>query len=211
VSSAEQLVTLSGDLSVAQDYETYLNNREAINALIAANPDTAFAAGWIATFARVNDLGLNHVNASDFLGGLVGYLDSVNKAGLGAAAANASVTQSGGSVTVAVHVANGVDIPGALSVFADQTNVNSDATGQTVQLVFNSGLSAVGFGPGGNTLWFGGSDILVAGAGNETVHGGAGWDFIDGGAGNVFNRAELSALQRVPAQVPWGGTQLLVA
>ena len=56
---------------------------------MAANPDTAFAAGWIATFARVNDLGLNHVNASDFLGGLVGYLDSVNKAGLGAAAANA--------------------------------------------------------------------------------------------------------------------------
>jgi hypothetical protein len=118
----------------------------------------------------------------------VGYLDSVNKAGLGAAAANASVTQSGASVTVAVHVAHGVDIPGALSVFADQTNVTSDATGQTVQLVFNGGLSAVGFGPGGaNTLWFGGnggaafsggggSDILVAGAGNDVVHGGAGWD-----------------------------------
>ena len=70
------------DLSVAQDYENYLNNREAINALIATNPNTAFAAGWIATFARVNDLGLNQVHGSDFTGGLVGYLDSVNKAGL---------------------------------------------------------------------------------------------------------------------------------
>jgi hypothetical protein len=129
------------------------------------------------------------------LGGLVGYLDSVNKAGLGAAA-NASVTQSGASVTVEVHVANGVDIPGLLSVFADQTNVTSDATGQTVQLVFNSGLSGFGFGPGGvNTLWFGGNgdaafsggggnDVLTGGSGNDTVHGGAGWDFIDGGAGN---------------------------
>jgi hypothetical protein len=42
-SAAEQLVTLSGDLSVAQDYETYLDNREAINALMAANPDRARA------------------------------------------------------------------------------------------------------------------------------------------------------------------------
>ena len=32
-----QLITLSGDLSVAQDSENYLNNREAIHALIAAN------------------------------------------------------------------------------------------------------------------------------------------------------------------------------
>jgi hypothetical protein len=37
VSGADQLATLAGDLSIAQDYETYLNNREAINALIAAN------------------------------------------------------------------------------------------------------------------------------------------------------------------------------
>jgi hypothetical protein len=35
-SGAEKLVIMSADLSVAQDYENYLNNREAINALIAA-------------------------------------------------------------------------------------------------------------------------------------------------------------------------------
>ncbi len=201
------LVTLSGNLSVAQDYENYLNNREAINALIAANPDTAFAAGWIATFARVNDLKLNQYGASDFLGGLVGYLDSVNKAGLGAAAANASVSHGGdGSVTVAIKVANGTDIPGALSVFANQTNVSSDATGTTVQLVFTDGFAASGFhqvsgqsGDGGNDLWFGAGSagvaasfnaaasanaILVGGASNDTLTGGNGWDFLDGGAGN---------------------------
>jgi uncharacterized membrane protein YeaQ/YmgE (transglycosylase-associated protein family) len=37
-----QLAIMSGDLGVAQDYENYLNNREAINALMAANPDSAF-------------------------------------------------------------------------------------------------------------------------------------------------------------------------
>ncbi|WP_375415518.1 hypothetical protein [uncultured Bradyrhizobium sp.] len=119
-SGAEQLATLSGDLSVAQDYENYLNNREAINAVMAANPDSAFTAGWIATFARVNDLHLNQYGKSDFLGGLVGYLDSVGKAGLGFDAANVAVTQSGAGVTVAIKVPNGTEVPGALSVFASQ-------------------------------------------------------------------------------------------
>jgi hypothetical protein len=41
VSSAAQLVTLAADLRVAQDYENYLNNREAINALMAANASMA--------------------------------------------------------------------------------------------------------------------------------------------------------------------------
>jgi Cadherin domain/FG-GAP-like repeat/RTX calcium-binding nonapeptide repeat (4 copies)/Haemolysin-type calcium binding protein related domain len=185
-SAAEQLVTMSGDLSVAQDYETYLNNREAINALMAANPDSAFTAGWIATFARVNDLKLNQMGGSDFLGGLVGFLDSVNKAGLGAAAANASVTlDSAGKVIVEVRVANGMDVPGSLSVFADQTNVTSDATGQTVQFTFANGLggNTLLFGGGSNFNGTGGHDILVGGAGGDTIHGGAGFDFIDGGAG----------------------------
>jgi Ca2+-binding RTX toxin-like protein len=160
----------------------------------------------------VNELGLNHVNASDFLGGLVGYLDSVNKAGLGAEAANATVKQAGSSIIVEVHVANGVDVPGALAAFADQTNTSSDATGQTVQFVFNNGLGAnsglgaasyrllgagATAGDAGNDLWFGSDSvnnnfnaiasanaILVGGAGNDTLTSGNGWDFLDGGAGN---------------------------
>ena len=203
-SAAEQLVTMSGDLSVAQDYETYLNNREAINALIAANPDSAFAMGWIATFARVNDLKLNQVNADDFLGGLVGYLDSVAKAGLGSAAENASIKRGAdNSVIVEVKVAGGIEMPGSLSVFADHVNILSDASGQTVQFTVDSDLGANGYrflgsgasgGDAGNDFWIGGDggitfngtgghDILVGGAGNDTIHGGAGWDFIDGGAG----------------------------
>jgi small nuclear ribonucleoprotein (snRNP)-like protein len=180
----KDLIGLSGDLRTAQDYEIYLNNREAINALMAANPESAFTAGWIATFARVNDLKLNQVNKSDFLGGLVGFLDSVDKAGLGAEAANATVKRGGdNSVIVEVKVANGAEVPGSLSVFADHINITSDAGGQTLQFTIDSGLGASGtllLGPGSGTS---GHDILVGGASDDTFHGGAGWDFIDGGAG----------------------------
>ena len=185
VSGADQLATMAGDLSVAQDYENYLNNREAINALIAAYPNSAFAAGWIATFARVNDLGLNHMNASDFLGGLVGYLDSVNKAGLGAAAANATVSRGvGNTVVVEIKIPNGAEVPGALSVFADHMTVASDASGQTLQFIVDSGFSAsgtqyIGDGASGTA----GHDILVGSAGNDVISAGSGWDFVDGGAG----------------------------
>jgi hypothetical protein len=207
VSAAEQLAVMSGDLGVAQDYENYLNNREAINALMAANPNSAFTAGWIATFARVSELGLNHVNASDFTGGLVGYLDSVGKAGLGSWASSVSVSYGGADnsvITIAIKTPNGVEVPGALAAFADATTVSSDASGQTVQLIIGANLAAVGFhrrdagittGDGYNDIWFGdgsgqtfngsgGHDILVGGSGNDTIHGGPGWDFIDGGAGN---------------------------
>ena len=207
-SGTEKLATLSADLSVAQDYQNYLNNREAINALIAANPDSAFAAGWIATFARVNDLGLNHMNASDFLGGLVGYLDSVNKAGLGAEAANATVYRgAGNTVVVEIKISNSAEVPGSLSVFADQLKITSDASGQTLQFTVDSGIVASGehflgagasAGDGANDLWIGaaaaeniftgtgGHDILVGGTMNDVIYGGGGWDFIDGGYGNDY-------------------------
>jgi hypothetical protein len=211
VSGAQQLVTMSGDLAVAQDYENYLNNREAINALIAANPESAFAAGWIATFARVNDLGLNHTNASDFLGGLAGWLDSVNKAGLGAVAADASLKHgSGGTVTVDIKVPNGTEVPGALSVFADALSQHSDASGTTVEFSLGAALAAgayhgpasefvssqTGFwqvtGGTGNNVWFGRHDYHNdyrddnAGQSHDILVGGNAGDFIHAGNGFDF-------------------------
>jgi Ca2+-binding RTX toxin-like protein len=172
---------------------------------MAANPESAFTAGWIATFARVNDLRLNQYGASDFLGGLVGFLDSVKKAGLGFDPANVSL-KYGGDVSVEIKVPNGTDIPGALSVFASQTSQSSDAAGTTLKFVFSDGLTGVGgfhgfvpwqvSGDGGNDLWFGAdvannfdagtsrNAILIGGAATDTLTGGQGWDFLDGGAGN---------------------------
>jgi uncharacterized membrane protein YGL010W len=204
-SAAEQLAIMSGDLALAQDYENYLNNREAINALMAANLNSAFTAGWIATFARVNDLKLNQYGASDFLGGLVGYLDSVSKAGLGFDAANVSVKQGGYGIGVEIKVPNGAEVPGSLAAFASQTTQSSDATGTTVKLVFSDWLTAGGFhgfpasqasGDTARDWWFGtdvpnnfnasasAAAILIGGASSDTLTGGQGWDFLDGGAGN---------------------------
>jgi Ca2+-binding RTX toxin-like protein len=166
-------MTFAADLQVAQDYKTYLNNREAINALIAANPNSAFAAGWIATFARINDLGLNQYGASDFFGGMVmGYLDSVRKAGLNFNPADVSVKRgSDGSVTIEIHVGSNVDVPGVLSAFASHTNEISDASGKTIQLVFTDGLAAGGFhGPASTTL-VNGVMQLTAGSGNNIWFG----------------------------------------
>jgi hypothetical protein len=163
---------LAGDLQIAQDYENYLNNKEAINALMAANPDSAFTAGWIATFARVNDLGLNHVNASDFLGGLVGFLDSVAKAGLGAVAANAKVKLVDSTVVVDIKVPNGAEVPGALSVFADAMSQHSDASGTTVEFSLGTAMAAGGYhGPASESLAADGWWQVTGGAGNNVWFG----------------------------------------
>jgi hypothetical protein len=211
-SAAEKLVTLGGDLQVAADYENYLNNREAINAVMATNPDSAFTAGWIATFARVNDLRLNHAGANDFLGGLVGWLDSVKKAGLVFDAAGVSYNQAGSTALIDIKLANGTFVPGALSAFTDQFTETSDSTGTTLHFVINSGIVPLGFrgpdsstlvsgewqvtGGSGNNLWFGsnatastfnatgnGNDILIGGSTSEHIFAGEGWNFVDGGDG----------------------------
>jgi hypothetical protein len=200
-------LTLSSDLQIAVDYQRYLDNREMINALIAANPNTAFAAGWAATFARVNDLHLRDYGASDFLGGLIGFLDSVKKAGLTFDASNVSVQRANnGSITIVIHVPSNVNVPGALSAYAPEVNEVRDTTGTNLSFVFADGLAAGGFqalassqstSGTGNNLWFGNANasnnfsagsgsynILVGGALRDVIYAGNGGDFVDGGAGN---------------------------
>ncbi len=67
--------TLIGNLSVAQDYEDYLSSKPIINAVLEAEPESAFAATWIATLSHVGDLGLNRRWASDWSGGWSAFLD----------------------------------------------------------------------------------------------------------------------------------------
>jgi hypothetical protein len=56
------------------------------------------------------------MGASDFLGGIPGFFDSVKKAGLNTDAANIAFRHnSNGSVTIEFHVANGVDVPASRS------------------------------------------------------------------------------------------------
>jgi len=43
---------LTTNLAIAKDYRTYLENREVIDRLVQAAPDSAFAAGWAFTIAQ---------------------------------------------------------------------------------------------------------------------------------------------------------------
>ena len=49
---------IASALQIAEDYHTYLENTEAINALIAASPNSAFAAGWYVTLVEAERMGL---------------------------------------------------------------------------------------------------------------------------------------------------------
>ncbi len=60
---------LLSNISVAQRYEQYLLNGSAINALLTAEPDSAFSAEWIVTLARASELGLDRRSVSDWFGG----------------------------------------------------------------------------------------------------------------------------------------------
>lgn len=75
-STADNLVKLVSDLQAASDYSKYRSDWRTINEIIAANPNSAFTAGWIQTFQRANELKLNQFALSDFFGGLPGFLMS---------------------------------------------------------------------------------------------------------------------------------------
>ncbi|MEA3030191.1 MAG: hypothetical protein QOG13_1516 [Sphingomonadales bacterium] len=68
---------LLGDIKVAQDYASYVDDPELINALIAAAPETGFAAGWLITLSRAVELGLNRRSSTDWIGGYSVFLDEV--------------------------------------------------------------------------------------------------------------------------------------
>ena len=50
---------INADFAIARDYRNYLENTEAINQLISAAPNSKLAAGWIATLAAAEAVGLN--------------------------------------------------------------------------------------------------------------------------------------------------------
>lgn len=60
---------LLGNIASAQSYEAYLANSTIINALVAAEPDSVFAAETALTLTRAVELGLTKRHRSDWFGG----------------------------------------------------------------------------------------------------------------------------------------------
>ena len=73
-SPATTAAALAGDIQTAKDYLNYHKERLVIDALIDANPDSVFAAGWLVTLLRAEALKLDELQTKDFDDGLAGYL-----------------------------------------------------------------------------------------------------------------------------------------
>ncbi|PLR11504.1 hypothetical protein CFHF_15865, partial [Caulobacter flavus] len=99
-SQATDITALASDLNLAAEYRRYLESRYEINALIAASPTTEFAAGWLIELNSISELGLGKWSASDFYGGLRGFLDSFDLKGQGVGYENVRIHAVGGGAEI---------------------------------------------------------------------------------------------------------------
>lgn len=67
---------LLGNLASAQQYASYLANANVINALVASQPESGFAAETLLVLARANDLGLTRRASSDWFGGFSSFAEN---------------------------------------------------------------------------------------------------------------------------------------
>jgi len=205
----EAINVIMGNFQTASDYRTYIENAATINALIAAEPESAFTAGWIITLQRASELGLNKRHAADWLGGYQAWAVENDVASFGALALNPYVNALGQSdrrfmltdengftrriydtVTMSskdvISGTNGADI---ITITGDTLTGN---TAFTVNGVVSDGsdfqIDIVATVHGGD-----GDDVIVGGdlgndlfgdGGNDVITGGAKDDWIFGGAGN---------------------------
>jgi hypothetical protein len=79
-SEATTLKQLDGEIQTAPQFSLYMESKAIIDALIALNPQSAFAAGWLITQLQAEALGLDQWSR----GSLIRRLDTtVDKAGSG--------------------------------------------------------------------------------------------------------------------------------
>ena len=69
VTEEDALQILMGNITVAADYASYVEDSFLLNALMSVQPDSAFTAGWLITLVRADEIGLNLRHWSDHLGG----------------------------------------------------------------------------------------------------------------------------------------------
>ena len=182
---AQDLVGISAALAAAAELDRYYEDREVINALIAAEPDSAFAAGWTVAFAHAEELDLYDLSPSDFNGGLAGWLGSLAEAGLAVGPSGVRVEKSGAQgLRIELDIPGRDAVPDMARLFADRTQVAEG--GRELELLFDTRLRDVGYtevtgailrngvyealgDTAGRDLWFGRDD-----RGNHFVdeHGG---------------------------------------
>lgn len=195
------LQSLLGDLSVAEDYRTYLDNSTAINALIAADPQSVFAAGWLVTLSRAVELELNKRAATDWVGGFNAWLDGladdkVDGVGLapGLLGANIDPISNTRYWTITTDDSNATYFVEDTIEAADVDVINGTSGADNIKLTgtilqapgggINVGLTLNGVAFTGPASTIDVSATINAGDGNDRVEGSDRGDNIIGGGGD---------------------------
>jgi len=168
---------IAAALQIATDYHTYLENSEAINALIAADPETPFAAGWYATIAEAVRLGLA---ASYDLTGT--GIDNV----FYTAEDNDTVLGEGGDDFIKTyHGDDSVDGGEGDDTIYAGAGADTVTGGEGEDWIdAGAGDDLVHGGTGDDSiLGSSGADLILGEAGADSIDGGSGADTIDGGDG----------------------------
>lgn len=198
-SRATTLDALSGDIALALDFGRYIANKEVIDTIIALSPQSVFAAGWVITLLKAVELKIDVAAASDFHGGVAGFVKGIGLENYGATLDDVSFTVSGANLVMTIADPNG-------------------GTGRQVTLenyqsraeLRPASFAATVTGTTGNDLWFapaaGGrftdsstlsdvfsNDVLIGGAGADIMTAGNGQDYLSGGGGNDTLKAGSGA------------------
>ena len=141
---ARDLLGISAALATAAELDRYYQDRAVIDALIAAEPESAFAAGWTIAFAHAEELDLYDLSPSDFNGGLTGWLGSLAEAGLAVGPSAVRVERDGAQgLRIEIDVPGREAVPDMARLFADRTRVAEG--GRELELVFDTRLRDVGY------------------------------------------------------------------
>jgi Ca2+-binding RTX toxin-like protein len=206
--------TLLGNISIANDYASYVANRLTIDSMMALDPQSGFAAGWLVTLTRAWELGLHKRAATDWIGGWTVLLDEALDGKIDGTAfspANlqlqidpdthervmAFVDEQGellgivgdsienGSKDIVLGTAGNDSIVVAGGRIANTAGLTIDGTASAGGQHVIDVAALIDGGAGNDTLLAGDlGNDLLGGDGNDTLVGGKLDDWLFGGAGN---------------------------
>lgn len=192
--------SLLGNITSAQAYENYLANRTVINAIVAGEPESAFAAETAVNLARAVELGLTKRHRADWFGGFNALLDNIDTSAATVQFGfdyNAFSDRISRLVGVGEYVlSDAIDIAGQTQIEGNDaanvitiTNVTHNKDGFEVfggagRIANTTGLIVNGEATNGSEVTIEVAATIDAGGGNDTVHGGNLGNNIFGGDGN---------------------------
>src|SRR5262249_34817875 len=156
----------------------------AINAAIAAEPQSAFAVGWLMTLARASELGLDKRGVSDWVGGWNVFMDEEKGGAIDGDAftpANLSMSLDPNSRSRIFSFSDGaggfLGKVGDTIAAGDKTQVTAtsgnDSITVSVDTISNTtGLTIDGAAANGSAKKINIAAVIDAGAGDDTVRAG---------------------------------------